>query len=872
MSFSVFNRESPLARRIIVLTILFSAFISLITTGFQLYRVYIDDMSEVESAFKQIKSSYLGSIRNSLWSYDIEQLQEVMDGISHLQEVEYVEVYDDSNRVISAGNLGDGSHITSEEDILYEYNQKTMSVGKFKIYSGLSRIYKKLWIEGWYILLANMIKTFFVALFMLFLFYKYISRHLYDMSNFAKNITIDNLQEKMHLKRINNESDELDDVVNAINLMCSNLDKSLKKRKQIEIKLKINETNLLNAQSMAHLGSWEYDVHTRSLSWSDEVYNIFGVEKGKVVNYSSFLEYVHPDDRASVDSAYIKSLEDKKDGYVIEHRIIQASSGKIRYVIEKCSHIKDDMGNVISSLGMVHDITELKLSALKIQEQSVELQQILDSMLDAVITFDGSGAITSCNESAVEIFGRQRENILSLNIDELIPEKQVDLNIPDLIKSIGSDDVAGINNHDFIAMRQNNKEFPIQLSLAELPRLDNINRLFVVTCHDTEIELMQKKQLQRSQKMDALGKLTGGVAHDYNNMLGVILGYAELLKEALSDQPKLYEYVEQIDYAGKRGANLTKKLLTFSRHEPTALDKLDINELLTNQYDMLQKLLTVRIKLRFELEEGLWPVLLDNSELEDVVLNMCINSMHAMSNKASGSELVISTRNVHSNHLDDQIPGLKAGDYIELSIVDNGTGMEDILKERIFEPFFSTKGDKGTGLGLSQVYGFVKRSNGVIKVDSKIGEGTKFLLYFPRYSGLNLEQTAPLSEDDVDVKGNETILVVDDEPSLMMLTTERLKGQGYKVLCAENGKQALAVLELEHVDLILSDVIMPEMNGNELATIVQEKYPDIKIQMASGYTNDKLNNLSDESLRQNLLHKPYESNKLFHNLRVLLSQ
>ncbi len=375
--------------------------------------------------------------------------------------------------------------------------------------------------------------------------------------------------------------------------------------------------------------------------------------------------------------------------------------------------------------------------------------------------------------------------------------------------------------------------------------------------------------LRRTQKMDALGKLTGGIAHDYNNMLGVVMGYAGLLEDALSEQPELAKYAHEIHHAGERGAKLTKKLLAFTRQKTSEADCLNLNALLQNEQHMLEKTLTARIKLVFKLEENLWPVWLDDSDMEDAILNMSINAMHAI--EGSG-QLIIQTRNQKVNQIEAQSLAILPGDYVLFSITDTGCGMNEATKEKIFEPFFSTKGKKGTGLGLSQVYGFVKRSKGAIKVYSEPDHGTLFTLYFPRYYKASRKEQLLEESKAADIIGSETILVVDDEPALLSLSCEILRQHGFNVIAAENAKKALGILEQnKSIELLISDIIMPEMDGYQLSAIVKEKYPTIKIQLASGFADNSNMDMVDESLQKNLLLKPFNSRALLQRVRDLLN-
>ena len=399
--------------------------------------------------------------------------------------------------------------------------------------------------------------------------------------------------------------------------------------------------------------------------------------------------------------------------------------------------------------------------------------------------------------------------------------------------------------------------------------------LFGIIQDITERKLAEKekedlqRELQQVQKMDALGKLTGGIAHDYNNMLGVITGYAELLKDALDKQPRLARYAHQIHHAGERSAKLTKKLLAFSRTKTPEANCLNLNMLLLKQEHMLEKTLTVRIKLVLNLEKNPWFIWLDESDMEDAILNMSINAMHAIEGIG---QLTIQTSNQKINQMDAQALGITPGDYVLLSVTDTGCGIDKENIERIFDPFYSTKGELGSGLGLSQVYGFVQRSGGVIKVDSEPGQGTQFTLYFPRYHESGDAEQSAEDYPAATFTGNKTILVVDDEPALLNLTGEMLGLNSFNVICAESAKQALNILQHESVDVLVSDIIMPDMDGYQLAAIVKEKYPSIKIQLASGFSDERNMDKIDESLRQNLLLKPYNSQALLRRIRELLNE
>jgi signal transduction histidine kinase len=383
-------------------------------------------------------------------------------------------------------------------------------------------------------------------------------------------------------------------------------------------------------------------------------------------------------------------------------------------------------------------------------------------------------------------------------------------------------------------------------------------------------QVILASQLHESQKMEALGKLTGGIAHDFNNMLGVILGYSELIKTAPSIEEKLASYAGKILDAGERGAKLTSKLSSFSRKHHIEAVQVDINEVLRDQQDILQTTLTVRVKITLQLCDQVSAVWLDRGDLEDAILNMSINAMHAMRGNLLLAELILSTENVVLPKQRAKELGLGKGNYVKFCIIDNGSGMSEEVSKKIFDPFYTTKGEEGTGLGLSQVFGFVQRSGGVIVVTTSPKKGAQFALYFPQYIVKTKQAPVAFEKEARSLRGTETILIVDDELALCQLAGELLQTEGYKVLLADSGMSALTILENEHIDLVLSDVLMPGLDGYQLATKIQKSYPKAKIQLVSGFADEKNNDHVDAQLQQNLINKPYSRIALLQGVRALL--
>lgn len=585
---------------------------------------------------------------------------------------------------------------------------------------------------------------------------------------------------------------------------------------------------------------------------------------------------VNASTREPIENPVDRVISEGEIIYLSNHTTLISKNGTEYQIADSAAPIRDN-DHILGVVLVFNDVTEQyqlrektasaqKLLMVKEKEQ----RDMLNSMVNAVISINETGEVLSFNKAAETLFDYSSSEIVGENVNQLMPEPHATQH-NDYIKhylQTNEAHVIGLGR-EVEGLRKNSETFPMRLLVAELPKDINGKRRFIGSCVDLTHSKQQEEQIRRSQKMDALGKLTGGIAHDYNNMLGVILGYSEMIETMVHEQPELTNYIHEVQHAGERGAKLTKKLLTFSRQKSSENKIVSMNTLLQDSQLMLEKTLTVRVRLVFELEKELWPINIDNSDLEDAILNLSINAMHAI--KGNG-QVTYETRNEVINEIDAQQLQIPAGDYVLLSITDTGCGMNNETKEKIFDPFYSTKGELGTGLGLSQVYGLVQRSKGSIKIYSEEGHGSRFTLYFPRYYDSTIEKKKLENGEVADLSGNQTILVVDDEPALAKLTSHILTQQGYKVFSANSGEEALLILEKESIDLLLSDVIMPEMDGYQLADIALKKYPNIKIQLASGFSDDRhINNTNSPLLHHELLHKPYHSKKLLQRVHGLLS-
>lgn len=404
------------------------------------------------------------------------------------------------------------------------------------------------------------------------------------------------------------------------------------------------------------------------------------------------------------------------------------------------------------------------------------------------------------------------------------------------------------------------------------------NKLYTLThaClraySDITGEQKMQQLLRRTQKMDAVGQLTGGIAHDFNNILGIILGNVEILQNKAINDEKITKKIESIRKSAVRGVDLVGQLLSFSGRQVASSHNVNLNSVISNMDQLIGRSVTPEVDVEHILADNLWETAIDSGDFESAVLNLVLNAHDAM--EGSGKITIETCNCILDEGFCRTNPGAIEGEYVQLAISDSGSGIPPDVQERLFEPFFTTKeAGKGTGLGLAMVYGFVSRCSGYIKVYSELNIGTTFRIYLPR---AEFGQEADLSEETevrVAPKGNQTILVVDDETDLTEIARETLGNLGYKVLVAENGAQALAHLQNNsHVALMFSDVVMPGgMNGFQLAEQAHQLKPELKILLTSGFTSKAAISNGQMKFKANFLTKPYTQLDMAFQIGQLLA-
>ena len=769
-----------------------------------------------------------------------------------------------------------------------------------------------------------------------------------------------------------------------------------------EQKRSVNELHesharLVEAQRLAKLGNWDWNVEADNIHGSDEYFRIFGIDPGTGrFTFDDFISLLHPDDKKPIREI-VKDLATEETRLPdFEFRIV-LPDGSERIVAASGDVFRDGDGNIRSMRGTIQDITERKKALREIQESEARFQAIAHSASTAMIIAKGDdGLIAMWNPAAEKIFGYSEAEALGTPLTRLIPERYREAHIearkrvyetnelrlagkvvelkglrkdggefpleltlgtwstgatvyfsamlhditerrqaesalreseaklssivqnaplPILLKDsegryimvndrgyelfdLPRDGTIGTTIHDHFpkelvkfyedherrvleALTPIEEEFPIptkdgmrrfrELKFPILDEFGNAKGLGAIISDITDREKAEE-QLRQAQKMEAVGQLTGGIAHDFNNLLAVILGNLEFLNERLPDDEDLRELVRIALGATNKGSQLTHQLLAFSRKQPLQPRLVNPREVVEGMGRLLRRTLSAAIDIRLDLN-GQWPVIIDQAQLENSLLNIALNSRDAM---WDGGTLTIATRDAHLNEDDTKTrDGLSLGAYVIVSVNDTGQGIPHADLEKVFEPFFTTKEvGKGSGLGLSMVYGFVKQSGGYIELSSELDQGTTVNLFLPK-----ADQDAKGAEEGATLEAapkgkGEVVLVVEDDPDVRDIAVKSLKAVGYHVLAVEDGPSALALAKKRPgLDLLLTDVVLPHgMNGKELAEKLREIQGDLKVLLMSGYGEGPVagNGGFDEGVE--LIAKPFRKADLARRVRRALDQ
>ncbi|WP_085695957.1 PAS domain-containing sensor histidine kinase [Pseudomonas sp. B26(2017)] len=658
------------------------------------------------------------------------------------------------------------------------------------------------------------------------------------------------------------------------------------------------------------VGTWDWDIGEDRFIADAHFAQLHGVDPALAgqLPISEYLHGVHPEDRALIARS-IKHCITHGTEYAEEYRLLQAN-GELRWVFARGRCYKDHHGRPMRFLGAALDLTERKHTEQALRQSQTELQLIINAMPILISYVDHEQRFRLNNAAYLDWYGLTPQELYGRTIREVIGEEAYFLRAPYIAEALAGQPCSfslytphrdGSQRHALMnylprhgADGAVNGFYIFVIDETERKKteeaLRNLNETLEERVSARTEQLAQANQrlqnemfereraedaLRHAQKMEAVGQLTGGIAHDFNNMLTGIIGSLDLMQRYIASgrTDEISRFTDAAVSSANRAAALTHRLLAFSRRQSLDRKTIDVNELVHSLEDLIRRTKGDPIELKLRLADHVWSVSTDVSQLENALLNLVINARDAM---PDGGELLIETANVYLDGNDiTTLEPVKAGDYLMLAVSDNGTGMTPSVRSKAFDPFFTTKPiGQGTGLGLSMIYGFAQQSGGHVSLDSLPGQGTCVRLYLPRLHALEPErpEIETVTETPAVATG-ETVVVVEDDPAVRMLVLDLLKELGYHAHEAEDAKGALPLLESDlRVDLLVTDVGLPGMNGRQMAEIARQHRPGLKVLFMTGYAQKAAERQGFLEDGMDMVAKPFSIEQLAGKIRAMFSQ
>jgi len=633
-------------------------------------------------------------------------------------------------------------------------------------------------------------------------------------------------------------------------------------RKQAEEALRENEEKYRTILESIEDGYFEVDIAGNLTFFNDSLCKMLGYSRDKLMGMNN-KEYMDQENAKKVYEKYNRIYKTRKPDKGFECGYIR-KDGTGRHAETSVSLIKDSEDNPIGFRGIFRDITEKKQMEAELIQTKNFLQNIFDSSINGITTTDLKGNIISFSPKILDDLGYEQEDITGKKVYSLYGNGIEDAKT--IMKEL--EEKGELRNHEMRLIRKDGELIDINTSTSPLrnEKGEIIGTLGIYS--DITEKKKLEAQLTQSQRMEALGTLAGGIAHNFNNLLMGIMGNTSLMLLETDPTHPNYKRLNTIEKMVQNGSKLTSQLLGYAREGRYEVRPISFNQLVKDTSDTFD---TTRkdIRVHQDLAEDLFGIKADQGQIEQVLLNLYVNAADAM---PGGGNLFLKTMNVTHEDMKNKPYTPRPGNYVLLTVRDTGVGMDKETMERIFDPFFTTKGlAKGTGLGLASVYGIVKAHGGYIDVESKKGHGTTFYVYLPAIEAKSMAQRAEGMEKDEMTRGKETVLLVDDEEMILDVGEELLKTLGYKVLIAKGGKEAVEIYRenKDKIDIVILDMIMPDMGGGKTYDRMKEINPDIKVLLSSGYSID---GQATEILKRGcdgFIQKPFNMKELSQNIREI---
>ncbi len=861
--------ESSIAKSFVFYILIFSSFIALISTSIQLFFEYKRDISVIERTAEQIEKSHKSTISQALWTYDTLILESQLKGIKTLPGVVYACIKKNKKILKKIGIESHDQKVMTYKYVLrHQVKSKDLQLGSLEFEISLSDVYEHLWDRVVLILITQTLKTFFVSIFILFLFHFIVGRHLNNMATCARSTNLKNLENNFSLNRKggkSNKADELGLVESALNSMRVKLLDEMKTVLRTQTALKHAEEKYRrlteNAKDMIYRmslpdGKYEYV--------SPAAENIFGYPPEVWYENPILIQnIIHPDFHEYFSKKW-KLLLKGEVSPTYEYQI-QYRDNKRRWIHQRNVGVRDKKGKLIAIEGIVTDITDLKKSEKALQDSHKRFLTVLNSIDATIYVVDiDNFEILFMNQCMIESFGKDMTGKICWDVYRGESEQCTHCPIDKIVDKDGNP--KGV--HIWQTKNPITQKWYLNYDRA-IEWIDGRIVKLQVATDITEFKRMED-ELRQAHKMESVGTISGGIAHDFNNILGIIIGNAELAIEDIPDWSPAQENMKEIKIAGMRARDIVKQLLSFSRKTEQAQKNIQVLPIIKESIKLIRSSIPTTIDIQLNAEDIEGVIKADPTQIHQILINMCTNAAHAMDE--NGGHLIINLSEIHLDSISKyQFQDVEPGVYIQLTIEDTGIGIDRSIVNRIFDPYFTTKEvGKGSGMGLAVVHGIVKSCNGSISVYSEPEKGTTFKFLFP---SVGKESSKEKKSTNKIPTGNERILFVDDEEALAKIGANMLKLLGYDVVHETNAPRALDLIKAEphRFDLIITDMTMPTLTGDQLSQKILEINPELPIILCTGFSH-KID--SESALKMGIkqyIEKPFNKKQLATLIRKVLS-